>query len=331
MIDNLGLCSLTGTLPGKIAVAALFYLALPRLLAVLPQKPQFAAKYLVFLVTLMIMSVAGIIISLVCTVLGKRHLTNALMARTFSYLVARACGIQLNVKGEEKLTSSPAIYVCNHLSNVDIVALGRVYPTHCAVMAKKELMYVPFLGLFMRLSNVIFIDRKNHKKALDTTAHAVAEMKKQNSGIVIFPEGTRSHFETPDLLPFKKGAFHLALQSQYPIIPIVIEGYSHVYSSRNMAFPGGDIEIRILDPIPTEGLTTDDLASLMERTQSLMLKNLKEMDKSSPPSAKATVSLGGESGARRLSAAIEEKVAAPGDKEDENVYHEGFKKRRTGL
>ncbi|KAF9964010.1 1-acylglycerol-3-phosphate O-acyltransferase [Modicella reniformis] len=311
------------SLPAKLALAVLFCLALPRLLAALPQKLQFAARYLVFLTTGLFMSVVGCFIAIVFAVAGKRHLANATAARIFSRLVASPSGIKINVKGEEKLGNTPAIYVCNHQSNVDVVIIGRIYPTHCAIMAKKELKYVPFLGLFMQLSNVIFIDRKNHKKALESTAHAVAEMKKQNSGMLIFPEGTRSHLEKPGLLPFKKGAFHLAIQSQYPIIPIAIEGYSHVYSSRKKAFPGGEIEVRILDPIPTTGLTSDDLGSLMERTQAVMLENLKAMDKSSSHET-ATASLDG----GKLPAELEEKGAiALGETEDE--YHEGFKKRRT--
>lgn len=141
--------------------------------------------------------------------------------------------------------------------------------------------------------------------------------------MVIFPEGTRSHLETPDMLPFKKGAFHLAIQSQYPITPIVIENYSHLYSSRRMAFPGGEIQVRILEPIPTTGMTTDDLETLMERTRSAMLQHLKEMAKSSSTPSKAVTF-----GEDKLS---EKGAVALGDKENEDAYHEGFKKRRTGL
>lgn len=97
-----------------------------------------------------------------------------------------------------------------------------------------------------------------------------------------------------------------------------------MYNSKRKAFPGGEIEVRILEPISTTGLTTDDLGDLMDRTQSVMLKNLKEMDKS-PSSRPAT----------RPIASLEEaeKLSSPAlkDKVDENVYHEGFKKRRTGL
>ncbi|KAF9385577.1 1-acylglycerol-3-phosphate O-acyltransferase [Mortierella sp. AD011] len=220
------------------------------------------------------MSVVGCFISIICAMLGKRSLSTYLTLRLFSRLAATPCGLKFNVKGEERLKNSPAIVVCNHQSNVDMIPIGRVFPANCAVMGKKELLYVPFLNLF---------DRQNHQSAIQTTAQTIFEMKKTNSGLWIFPEGTRSHSTKPGLLPFKKGAFHLAIQAQYPILPIVVEPYSHIYSSKKQHFPGGEIEIRVLEPIPTEGLTLKDVNGLMEHTRSIMLKNLHEMAGVAPP------------------------------------------------
>ncbi|KAG0363919.1 hypothetical protein BC939DRAFT_498999 [Gamsiella multidivaricata] len=316
-IDLLCADSALCSIPGKLALAVVFYLTLPRILAVLPQQPQFIAKYLTFIIGALTMSAVGCVIAIVCTLTDKRHLINKLATGMFSKFVAGPCGITFNVKGEERLkTVPPAIVVCNHQSNIDLIIVGRLYPTYCSIMAKKELIYVPVLGLFMKLANVIFIDRKNHKKALESTANAVAEMKKHHSGMWIFPEGTRSHFDKPNLLPFKKGAFHLAIQSHLPILPIVVEGYGHIYSSRRRAFPGGEIKIRILEPIPTKGLTIEDVDSLMERTRSVMMKHLKEMDQSSRTDVPVVQSK-------------EEKkpIEAALDKETEDVSYESVKKR----
>ncbi|KAF9354198.1 1-acylglycerol-3-phosphate O-acyltransferase [Mortierella sp. AD094] len=223
------------------------------------------------------MSVVGCFISIVCAMLGKRSLSTHFAARLFSRVAAIPCGVRFNVKGEERLKTSPAIVVCNHQSNMDMIAIGRIFPENCAAMGKKELLYVPFLNLFIKMANVVLVDRQNHQNAIQTTAQAIVDMKKTNSGLWIFPEGTRSHSLKPDLLPFKKGAFHLAIQAQYPILPIVVESYSHIYSSKKQHFPGGEIEIRVLEPIPTKGLTLNDVNALMEHTRSIMLKNLHEM------------------------------------------------------
>ncbi|CAO3573745.1 unnamed protein product [Mortierella alpina] len=260
------------------AIPFVYLFVLPRILAFLPQKAQFLAKCIVVLIATLIMSVAGCFVSIVCALLDKRYVINYVVSRLFSFLAAGPCGVTYKIVGEEHLDQYPAIVVCNHQSSMDMMVLGRVFPKHCVVMAKKELLYFPFLGMFMKLSNAIFIDRKNHKKAIESTTQAVADMKKHNSGIWIFPEGTRSRLDKADLLPFKKGAFHLAIQAQLPILPIVSQGYSHIYDSSKRSFPGGELEIRVLEPIPTKGLTTDDVNDLMDKTRNLMLKHLKEMD-----------------------------------------------------
>ncbi|KAF9154291.1 1-acylglycerol-3-phosphate O-acyltransferase [Mortierella sp. AD011] len=266
------------SLPLWLVGSPLFYfLILPRILAVLPQKIQFISKCIVVLFATLSMSVAGCFISIVCAILNKRYAINYVVSRLFGILAAGPCGVTYKVVGKENLDNYPAIVVCNHQSSMDMMVLGKVFPKHCVVMAKKELLYFPFLGIFMKLSNAIFIDRKNHKKAIESTNQAVADMKKHNSGIWIFPEGTRSRLDTADLLPFKKGAFHLAIQAQHPILPIVSEEYSHIYNSSRRYFPGGELEIRVLEPIPTTGLTADDVNDLMDKTRNVMLKHLREM------------------------------------------------------
>jgi lysophosphatidate acyltransferase len=92
-------------------------------------------------------------------------------------------------------------------------------------------------------------------------------------------------------LPFKKGAFHLAIQAQLPILPIVAEGYSHIYDSTRRCFPGGELEIRVLEPIPTIGMTAENVNELMERTRNLMLQHLKEMDTNTHGTSEASKSL----------------------------------------
>ncbi|KAF9136523.1 1-acylglycerol-3-phosphate O-acyltransferase [Mortierella sp. GBA39] len=280
--------SIVTYLQAAIGIPLFYFLVLPKILAVLPQKAQFLAKCIIVLISTLIMSVAGCIISIACALVNKRYIINYVVSRFFGILAAGPCGVIYKVVGEEKLDNYPAIVVCNHQSSMDMMILGAVFPKHCVVMAKKELLYFPFLGIFMKLSNAIFIDRKNHKKAIESTTQAIADMKKHNSGIWIFPEGTRSRLDKADLLPFKKGAFHLAIQAQLPILPIISEGYSHIYDSSKRSFPGGELEIRVLDPIPTTGLTADDVNDLMEKTRNLMLKHLKEMDRTSTSSSPST-------------------------------------------
>ncbi|KAF9086048.1 1-acylglycerol-3-phosphate O-acyltransferase [Mortierella sp. GBA35] len=316
--------SIVSYLQAAIVIPLFYYFALPQILAVLPKKAQFLAKCIVVLLATLVMSVAGCFISIACAIANKRYIINYVVSRLFGILASRACGVTVKVIGKENLDKTPAIVVCNHQSSMDMMVLGSVFPKHTVVMAKKELLYFPFLGVFMKLSNAIFIDRKNHKKAIESTTQAVADMKKHNSGIWIFPEGTRSRLDKADLLPFKKGAFHLAIQAQLPILPIISEGYSHIYDSSKRSFPGGELEIRVLEPIPTTGLTADDVNDLMEKTRNLMLKHLQEMDHS----ASATTTAKSDASAKPVQAIIDSgKTTATSVAPDQDEA--SVKKRRT--
>jgi len=132
--------------------------------------------------------------------------------------------------------------------------------------------------------------------------------------------------DTADLLPFKKGAFHLAIQSGLPILPIVSAGYNHIYDSAKRSFPGGELEIRILEPIPTTGMTADDVNDLMERTRAVMLTNLKEMDVSSSP-----VSSGPSLPVDELkpAPALKHEAKSTAVEEEQGAGYDSVKKRKT--
>lgn len=137
-------------IPYYLAALPIIYFVLPSVLAVLPQKPQFLLKCIVVLLATLAMSVAGCFISIICAILDKRYAINYIVSRLFSHLAAKPCGVTYRIVGEEHLETYPAIVVCNHQSSMDMMVLGRVFPKHCVVMAKKELLYFPFLGMFSK-------------------------------------------------------------------------------------------------------------------------------------------------------------------------------------
>ena len=96
-------------------------------------------------------------------------------------------------------------------------------------MAKKSIQWNPVLGPFMNLSGTVFVDRGNSAKAHRSLEAAGEGMKARRTSLFIFVEGTRHSEETPTLLPFKKGAFHLAQKGGIPIIPVVVENYWRLY------------------------------------------------------------------------------------------------------
>lgn len=143
----------------------------------------------------------------------------------------------------------------------------------------------------MSLSNAVFVDRKNRTDALATFARAAQFMKSNRMNIFIFAEGTRTNRSEPSMLPFKKGAFHLAVQGQFDIVPIVMENYHHLYDGRGKRFEKGELTIRVLPPVKTQGKTSshEDIEKLVEEARSKMLATLEELHQKRHTAAKKRI------------------------------------------
>jgi lysophosphatidate acyltransferase len=157
--------------------------------------------------------------------------------------------------------------------------LGCVFPRYTSVTAKSSLKWVPFLGQFMSLSKTVFINRTSRTAALAAFSQAAETMHSEQQSVFIFPEGTRSYANTPTLLPFKKGAFHLAVQAQVPIVPVVVANYSNVLDVKRKIFNAGSIPVSVLKAVETKGLTKDDVDALVERVQKDMAEELVRITK----------------------------------------------------
>ena len=119
-----------------------------------------------------------------------------------------------------------------------------MFPKYTSVSAKTSLKNVPFLGWYMSLSGTVFIDRVDRTQAMKAFEGAAREMKEHQQNVFIFPEGTRSYADKPALLPFKKGAFHLAVQAGVDIVPVVAENYSRVLNVKARRFNSGTIRVK---------------------------------------------------------------------------------------
>ncbi|KAJ8097839.1 hypothetical protein POJ06DRAFT_260251 [Lipomyces tetrasporus] len=245
---------------------------------------QFYGKFMLCFLSMCTCASYGFFASIVLSLIGKKGLSQWTAGRAFSTLTCPIIGLKINIKNEEILKNTrPAVIIANHQTELDVLLLGRIFPKYCSVTAKSSLKYVPFLGWFMMISGTVFIDRQNRGKAIKALDGAINTMKTNNQCVFIFPEGTRSYFTEPDMLSFKRGAFHLALQSGFPIIPVVISNYSNVFSFRKRILQAGNIDIQVLDPVSTEGFASEDLDELLEATRSKMLDVLKQI---SPQAAK---------------------------------------------
>ena len=162
----------------------------------------------------------------------------------------------------------PYIFMMNHQSMFDIVCAFIHVPVNLRFIAKKILKSIPFLGWYMTVTGMIFVDRRNREQALQSLAEACDKIR-SGIPILVYPEGTRS--KDGYVLPFKKGPFMFALQAGVPIVPVAINGSINILLSGSPFVRPGKVDIVMGDPIPTAGLTKNDRDLLMKRVRDAII------------------------------------------------------------
>lgn len=201
---------------------------------------------------------------------------NFLFGKVYGKIARAIMGIRVVVEGEKNLSVRPGTFVINHQSGLDLATLSRVYPQGAVIIGKKEIRRIPAFGLMFEAFGNVLIDRADRANALRGLNQAVAEMKAKNLSGWIFPEGTRNASGN-GLLPFKKGAFFMAIQSGSPIVPIACSRLERLVSFKHRYARSGTLVIRVLPPIPVQGMTVADVERLLEQTRSQMLVAVAEV------------------------------------------------------
>ncbi|CAL8406246.1 unnamed protein product [Arctogadus glacialis] len=214
---------------------------------------------------------------------GGRDVENMRLIRSLVRHVKYFLGLRFDVSGWEHLqTEGPYVIISNHQSSLDVLGLMEVLPDRCTMIAKKELIYAGTVGLVCWLGGIVFINRKKTSDAKSVMVEAAKTMLDDQIRLWVFPEGTRN--QKGDLLPFKKGAFHLAVAAQAPIIPIVFSSYSNFYLRKEKQFNSGTIRLKILPKIDTKGMTSDDVGALLDTSFNAMLTAFRDTADSVPQS-----------------------------------------------
>ncbi|XP_060523906.1 1-acyl-sn-glycerol-3-phosphate acyltransferase alpha [Cylas formicarius] len=226
-------------------------------------------KWTVFVVVSLISACVPIPLML----LRPRDSRNALIPSAGFRACSRILGISLKVEGKENVVKgSGTVVVINHQSFLDLIVLACVWPVmdNCTVISKKEIFYLQPFGLASWLWGTIFIDRVNAKDAQGRVNQTAEIIRKRKARVLMFPEGTRN-LGNKKLLPFKKGAFHLAVSSGCPIQPVAVSRYRFLGPLR---FDSGSIKIKILPSIDTKGLTKDDIPKLIDETYAALSESV---------------------------------------------------------
>lgn len=160
----------------------------------------------------------------------------------------------------------PYVIVANHESYADIFLISQL-PWEMKWLSKAEILKIPIMGWLMRMAGDIGV----HRGRSDSRARALEEVRHRlgnKVSVVIFPEGTRS--QTDEMLPFRDGAFRAAIEMQVPVLPLVLAGTRDAMRKGSFVFCPARAELRVLEPIPTEGLSLQDLPWLREETRRRM-------------------------------------------------------------
>ncbi len=196
-----------------------------------------------------------------------------LISRFWSRLVLTVGGVSLRVNGLNHIDPRRQyVFMVNHQSNIDIPVLFQSLPGfQLRWLAKKEMLWVPFIGWAMWAARHIVVDRGDRNDASRSLKKAQERMAGDIS-IVIFPEGTRS--SDGELLPFKRGGFLLAVKTQTPIVPVTINGSGKILAKGDWRVHRGEIKVTVGTPVSVEGHGAKHLRALSTRVRELIAAGL---------------------------------------------------------
>jgi 1-acyl-sn-glycerol-3-phosphate acyltransferase len=194
------------------------------------------------------------------------------VASRLAILGVRLAGVKIVVRGREHLQPGQnCIFMSNHVSNLDPPVLIPVIPGRCSVLVKKALFRIPILGTGMKVTDLVPVDRSDREAAIESVNAAIRVLRR-GLHMLVFPEGTRS--EDGRLLPFKKGPFHLAIDSGVSIVPVTLLGTFEAWPKTRFALRPGTATV-VFHP-PVDPLSYGDRDSLMQSVSDTIASALPE-------------------------------------------------------
>jgi 1-acyl-sn-glycerol-3-phosphate acyltransferase len=218
-----------------------------------------------------------------CTLVGGafalvrfRNPTNVhYIARALGFVGSKLVGIRLIQRNYDYLVGkNPMIILGNHQHSLDVFTLGTMTPPGAVSIGKREILWIPFFGVLYYLSGNILINRQNTEEAKGTLQAAQDTMKRKKISVWLFPEGTRRY--GIGLGPFKKGSFHMAINSQLPIYPVVASPLKGNIDLNR--WHTGTVIVEALPSISTLGLRPENVDELLDRVHREMSQAIARLD-----------------------------------------------------
>lgn len=195
-----------------------------------------------------------------------------LITKIWARVMLLISAARVTISGREKIRGGVSyVIVSNHQSVFDILALVTSLGIQYRWTIKKEILKVPLFGYALYASRNIFIDRSHPDRARESIQKGLDRLPAGVS-IMFFAEGTRS--ADGCLSQFKKGAFAVALERHYPILPVTVNGSRAVLPKGSVVFTPGRITVTVSDPIETTGYDHERMGELMAKTRAAVQANL---------------------------------------------------------
>lgn len=189
-------------------------------------------------------------------------------------IILKVCGIKTTVLGLENIPKDQSVlFVFNHRSYFDILVAYTSVNTLAGFVAKKEIEKVPFLRVWMRNINCLFLDRDNIREGLKTILQGIEQIKNGYS-IFIAPEGTRNQSDT--LLPFKEGSLKIAEKAKCPIIPVSMNNTDEGFEKHYPWIKKAHVVIEYGEPIIIDSLSKDHQKFLGAYVQRIISETLEK-------------------------------------------------------
>ena len=232
--------------------------------------------YILVVILLVPWTIVGITLVLLGKLINPSGRLSHLLGRIWSWGILSASRMKLKIVGADRIDpKTQYIFLANHTSAFDIPAVYWGIKNKLGMLAKKQLMYVPFFGWAMWAAGHFFVDRKDHKKAMAVMDQVAELMSKDEShSLVIFPEGTRSL--DGKVKSFKKGAFVLSLNTGIPVVPIMIKGAFEAKQKKENRIKATTITLEILDPVDPSAYSVDTRQQFLADVHEVFVKHLNQ-------------------------------------------------------
>lgn len=228
-------------------------------------------RFLIGAVTAVIMTLVLSVVYVITIPFDRANTTFSFIAYWWSRAIFVVTGIKVKAIGLEKIDRTrPYIYVSNHASLFDIVSVVVVIDRHIRFIAKKEIARIPIFGWAIARANIM-LDRRSAPDAARSLRKA-AERIAHGESVILFAEGTRTR--DGNLLPFKRGAFSLAVEAGVPVIPLTILGSYNIMRKGKLRIHKGKVTILVDSPIEVcEYRDRQGAVALMRRVRDIIETN----------------------------------------------------------